>query len=93
MVEYTGGGLAAKRPGGLSKVQMLTLVLGVGVFSPLPTQHNLLAWLPLQKLVGEFFSVFGREILREIRREFSGIFSDPQNKGSKFSGKISEHFS
>ena len=24
---------------------------------------------------------------------FPGIFSDPQNKGSKISGKISEHFS
>ena len=34
--KYTGRGLAVKRPGVLSKVQMLTLVLGVGVFSLLP---------------------------------------------------------
>ena len=50
----------------------------------------------LQKLVGEFFLIFRREIWKikwEIWRKFSGIFSDPQNKGSKISGKISEHFS
>ena len=34
--KYTGRGLVVKRPGVLSKVQMLTLVLGVGVFSLLP---------------------------------------------------------
>ena len=39
MVKYTGRGLVVKRPGVLSKVQMLTLVLGVGVFSLLPTKH------------------------------------------------------
>ena len=33
MVKYTGRGLVVKRPGVLSKVQMLNLVLGVGVFS------------------------------------------------------------
>ena len=33
MVKYTGRGLVVKRPGVLSKVQILTLVLGVGVFS------------------------------------------------------------
>ena len=32
----TGRGLVVKRPGVLSKIQMLTLVLGVGVFSLLP---------------------------------------------------------
>ena len=37
MVKYTGRGLVVKRPGVLSKVQMLNLVLGVGVFSLLPT--------------------------------------------------------
>ena len=37
MVKYTGRGLVVKRPGVLSKVQMLTLVLGVGVFPLLPT--------------------------------------------------------
>ena len=33
MVKYTGRGLVVKRPAVLSKVQMLNLVLGVGVFS------------------------------------------------------------
>ena len=37
MVKCTGRGLAVKRPGVLSKVQMLNLVLGVGVFSLLPS--------------------------------------------------------
>ena len=37
MVKSTGRGLVEKRPGVLSKVEMLTLVLGVGVFSLLPT--------------------------------------------------------
>ena len=36
MVKYTGRGLVVKRPGVLSKVQLLNLVLGVGVFSLLP---------------------------------------------------------
>ena len=36
MVKCTGRGLVVKRPGVLSKVQMLTLVLGVGIFSLLP---------------------------------------------------------
>ena len=36
VVKYTGRGLVVKRPGVLSKVQMLNLVLGVGVFSLLP---------------------------------------------------------
>ena len=44
--------------------------------------------------VGEFFFlIFRREILWEIWREVSRILSDPPNKGSKHSGKISEHFS
>ena len=38
MVKCTGRGLAVKRPGVLSKVQMLNLVLGVGVFSLLPIE-------------------------------------------------------
>ena len=33
MVKYTGWGLVVKQAGVLSKVQMLNLVLGVGVFS------------------------------------------------------------
>ena len=36
MAIYTGRGLVVKRPGVLSKVQMLNLILGVGVFSLLP---------------------------------------------------------
>ena len=36
MVKCTGKRLVVKRLGVLSKVQMLNLVLGVGVFSPLP---------------------------------------------------------
>ena len=37
VVKYRGRDLVVKRPGVLSKVQMLNLVLGVGVFSLLPT--------------------------------------------------------
>ena len=37
MVKCTRRGLVVKRLGVLSKVQMLNLVLGVGVFSLLPT--------------------------------------------------------
>ena len=33
---HRGGGLVVKRPGVLSKVRLLNLVLGVGVFSLLP---------------------------------------------------------
>ena len=40
MVKYTGRGLVVKRPGVLSKVQMLNLVLGVGVFSLLPSPNG-----------------------------------------------------
>ena len=36
VVKCTGRGLVVKRPGVLSKIQMLNLVLGVGVFSLLP---------------------------------------------------------
>ena len=36
VVKYTGRGLVLKRPGVLSRVQTLDLVLRVGVFSPLP---------------------------------------------------------
>ena len=39
MVKCTGRGLVVKWPGVLSKVQMLNLVLGVGVFSLLPNKH------------------------------------------------------
>ena len=40
MVKCTGRGLVVKRPGVLSKVQTLNLVLGVGVFSLLPRSAN-----------------------------------------------------
>ena len=40
MVKYTGRGLVVKRPRVLSKVQMLNLVLGVGVFSLLPILNH-----------------------------------------------------
>ena len=39
-----------------------------------------------------FFLNFGRDILQEIWREFCGIFSDPQNKNSKISGKFRSIF-
>ena len=39
MVKYTGRGLVVKRPGVLSKVQMLNLVLGA--FSLLPKQEKM----------------------------------------------------
>ena len=51
------------------------------------------SWRSCRSSSVNFFLIFGREILREIWREFCGIFSDPQNKGSKISGKTSEHFS
>ena len=41
VVKYTGKGLVVKQPGVLSKVQMLNLVLGVGIFSLLPIQVSL----------------------------------------------------
>ena len=58
--------------------------------------HNsgpfLLAWLACRSSSVNFFD-FGEEIWWEIWREFCRIFSEPQNKGSKISGKISERFS
>ena len=45
VVKCTGRGLVVKRPGVLSKVQMLNLLLGVGVFSLLPIVRSL---YPLQ---------------------------------------------
>ena len=43
MVNCTGRVLVVKRPGVLSKAQMLNLVLGVGVFSLLPKNAQALA--------------------------------------------------
>ena len=48
MVKCTGRGLVVKRPGVLSKDQMPNLVLGVGVFSLLPTKVD-----PLQGVRSE----------------------------------------
>ena len=50
MVKCIGRGLVVKRPGLLSKVQMLNLVLGVGVFSALPKSVGVCPSM-LQKLV------------------------------------------
>ena len=64
-------------------------------FSPLFSLPKVLPAL-LQKLVGEFFWFFAGKFGKfsgKFGGNFLGIFSDPQNKGSKFSGKISEHFS
>ena len=41
MAKYTERGLVVKRPGVLSKVQMLNHVLGVGVFSLLPSKASI----------------------------------------------------
>ena len=41
---------------------------------------------------GHFFLISGREILREIWRDFCGISSDPQNEGSQISGKFRNIF-
>ena len=51
---------------------------------------SFLAWLPLQKLVGDFFFDFGEG---KFCGNFAGFFLDLQKKGSNISGKISEHFS
>ena len=53
MVKCTGRGLVVKRPGVLSKVQMLNLVLGVGVFSLLPISVLLLS-------LGSYFMAYVR---------------------------------
>ena len=45
MVKCTGRGLVVKRPGVLSKVQVLTLVLGVGVFFLLAREKVLQVFL------------------------------------------------
>ena len=51
----------------------------------------------LQKLVGDFFFDFSQgnleNLVGNLEGIFRGFFSDPQNKGSNISGKISEHFS
>ena len=79
MVNYTGRGLVVKRPGVLSKVQILTLVLGVGVFSP--------EWI----LHERFFSSheFSYEKCSEIFPEnFEPLFCGSE----KISGKFPPNF-
>ena len=46
----------------------------------------------LPKLVGNFLGIFRREICRKFGGNCAGLFSDPQNEGSKISGEILEHF-
>ena len=66
MVNCTGRGLVVKRPGVLSKVQMLTLVLGVGVFPLLPTHFGAMSLLnctakekhPLDKIANSSGKIF-----------------------------------
>ena len=57
VVKCTGRGLVVKRPGVLSKVQMLNLVLGVGVFSLPPNDANLSLRMQLHKLSRRLASV------------------------------------
>ena len=58
MVKYTGRGLVVKRPGVLSKVQPLNLVLGAGVFSLLPICAEIPGDSPN-------FAKFGKKLLHE----------------------------
>ena len=68
MVKYTGRGLVVKRPGVLSQVQMLNLVLGVGVFSLLPKIFGLEV---LQGGFGVTFFILARRILGKLPTSFS----------------------
>ena len=54
--KYTGRCLVVKRPGVLSKVQMLNLVLGVGGLFPSSKQLN--AWIARSLVVRKLFSHF-----------------------------------
>ena len=54
VVKCTGRGLVVKRPGVLSKVQMLNLVLGVGVFSLLPRDGSCHKMLQVVQIVVTF---------------------------------------
>ena len=62
-IKYTGKGLVVKRPGVLSKVQnVLLLVLGVGVFSLLPKLFFAHSWkLPAYTISMEPMSRLERE--------------------------------
>ena len=55
MVKCTGRGLVVKRPGVLSKVQMLNLVLGVGVFSLLPNESVIVSVRMVLQFLHEWF--------------------------------------
>ena len=69
VVQYTGRGLVVKRPGVLSKVQMLTLVLGVGVSS-------LLAKMPTKTGVGgQLFCLHAVEFPSVLTKKTSKLTS------------------
>ena len=75
MVKCTGRGLVVKRPGVLSKVQMLNLVLGVGVFSLLP----ILASQILYALsVGENqHEIGGQDFVHRVAQKLGNSWSIP----------------
>ena len=70
MVKWTGRGLVVKRPGVLSKVQMLNLVLGVGVLSLLPNKESLGLFSGLLQSIRDdvviHFSFFRKSLLSAI---------------------------
>ena len=85
MVKCTGRGLVVKRPGVLSKVLMLNLVLGVGVFSLLPSFETPNPHIQRQKNMKSkgrqlsifpcfFLSYFGH-ILSDVGSYFCLVFS------------------
>ena len=69
MVKYTGRGLVVKRPGVLSKVQMLNLVLGVGVFSLLPIPGGFKCEFGGGNQVGKKSASMRKLKLRELNAE------------------------
>ena len=74
MVKCTGRGLVVKRPGVLSKVQMLNLVLGVGVFSLLPTKPiaDLVGWVEINMAQGSPENRRGQHVKNPCRKKKSG---------------------
>ena len=66
--KYTGRGLVVKWPGVLSKVKMLTLVWGVGVFSLLPKEM----WVRILLLnVGTVRNTGSEQSTRGVTRQAS----------------------
>ena len=84
-VKCTGRGVVVKRPGVLSKVQMLNLVLGVGVFSLLQLKGGILwTWFFLQK-----------ERIFQAPIKLAQPFSGPRIADKKFTDTrifLNEHF-